>query len=288
MSGGGPLGGGALNICAASCVLSSVRASLSISPAFFAIVVTTLACAGSASAQDTSTALRDARAVSERIDREIGCLTQKHDELDRVVNQMRDAMRQQGAAGASAEAREHATLALRSLSQRAVRIERSIAECRTELSARARRPGPAEGVETRPAPHDPAAASVGQPGHSLRVIERDVVLQPNVGVQVGEQVDGTGRVAPEEVRAAVRGAASRFSRCYDQLVDRGALERGTIVITFRITASRRTRGARAHHGTLTDRRFVQCMTSAASRIRFSSAPQGGDAVYSYTLRFPGQ
>ncbi|MBW2461247.1 MAG: AgmX/PglI C-terminal domain-containing protein [Deltaproteobacteria bacterium] len=244
-----------------------------------------------ASAQDTAgaqAAISETRATTARVEHEIACLEGKHAALERVVRQMEEARQQLTAVHSSPDAREHARLAIVSLSHRAVRIERTVVECRTELSARARRPGPPEGTTHQPAPHDPAAHAVGQPNDPTRVIERDAVLQPNVGVVVGEQVDGTGRVAPEEVRAAIRGTAARYSRCYDRLVDRGALVQGTIITTFRVTRVGQTTNAQAHHGDLTDRNFVRCVAAATRRIRFSTPPAGGDAVYSYTLRFPGQ
>jgi len=269
-----------LNIWTDSGVLWAVRISL--------IIAVLLSCPTFTYAQDVDASIAEARAIADRIAREAACLSRKRAELHRIVQQMEDAKRQVDNARSTAEAREHGRLALQALTQRAVRIERSITECRTELSARARRPGPAQGVTVRQAPVHPTDHAVAQPNDHTRVVERDVVLQPNVGVIVGEQVDGTGRIAPEEVRSAIRNSASRFSRCYDQLVDRGALTRGNIVVTFRVTSAGRTTGARAHHGNITDTRFVRCMTSAARRIRVSSPPNGGDAVFSYTLRFPGQ
>jgi hypothetical protein len=237
--------------------------------------------------REAETALMETRTVVDRVAREAACLAQKEADLRRIVHQMEEAKRQIEDASSSAEARRDGRLALTALLQRAVRVERAILECRTELSARARRPGPPEGVTTRQAPLHPNEEAVEVQNAATRVVERDAVLQPNVGVVIGEQVDGTGTIAPEEVRAAVRGTASLFSRCYDQLVDRGALARGNIIVTFRVTGAGRTTAARAGHGSLTDRRFVSCMSAATRRIRVRSAPTGGDAVYSYTLRFPG-
>lgn len=233
-------------------------------------------------------AISEARATAARVEHEVACLEGKYTALERVVRQMEEAREQITAVHSSPEAREHARLAIQSLSQRAVRIERTILECRTELSARARRPGPVEGTVVQTVAPDPTAEAVARPNAHTRVIERDAVLQPNVGVVVGEQVDGTGHVPPEEVRSAIRGTAARFSRCYDQLVRHGALTRGTIMVTFRVTASGRASEVLAHHGDMTERRFVRCVAAAARRIRFSTPPSGGDAVYSYTLRFPGQ
>ncbi len=246
-----------------------------------------LLCPTSAYAQSDEATLSETQAIASRVAREVACLADKREELARIVQQMEEAQTQMRS-GRTAQAREHGRLALESLTQRAIRVEREIPACRTELSARARRPGPPEGVTTRTEQLSTSEAAVAERNDATRVIERDMVLQPNVAVVVGEQVDGTGRIAREDVRAAVRGAASRFSRCYDRLVDRGALTRGNIVVTFRVTSRGRTTRARAHHGTIRDRRFVRCMTSAARRIRFRTRPTGGDAVFSYTLRFPGR
>jgi hypothetical protein len=268
-----------LNILLPSGVLSAVR---------ILVVFALLICPTSAYAQQSDEAtLTETQQITSRVAREVACLAEKREELARIVHQMEEAQTQMRSASTQ-QAREHGRLALQSLTQRAIRVEREIPACRRELSARARRPGPPEGVTTRTEALDPNEAAVAQPNEATRVIERDAVLQPNVAVVVGQQVDGTGRVAPEEIRAAIRGAAARFSRCYDHLVDRGALTRGNIIVTFRVTSSGRTRAARAHHGTIDDRRFIRCMSSAARRIRVRSRPSGGDAVYSYTLRFPGR
>ncbi len=251
------------------------------------IALLLLLCPTSAYAQADEATLTETRGIETRVAREVACIAEKREELSRIVRQMEEAQAQMRS-GRTEQTREAGRLALESLTQRAVRVERTIPECRSELSARARRPGPPEGVTTRTAPLAPSEAAVAEPNEATRVIERNAVLQPNVAVVVGEQVDGTGQVAAEEVRAAVRGAAANFSRCYDHLVDRGALTRGQIIVTFRVTSSGRTIGARAHNGTIDDRRFVSCMSSAARRIRVRSRPNGGDAVYSYTLRFPGR
>jgi hypothetical protein len=253
----------------------------------FAALVLSFPTLAHAQDREVEAALAETRTVAERVAREASCLAGKEADLRRIVQQMEDATRQIESPASSADARRDGRLALTALSQRAIRVERAILECRTELSAHARRPGPPEGVTTGHAPLHPNDEAVALENDATRVVERDAVLQPNVGVVVGEQVDGTGTLQPEEVRAAVRDAASLFSRCYDQLVDRGALTRGNIIVTFRVTGSGQTTQARAGHGNLTDSRFVSCMSAAARRIRVSSAPHGGDAVYSYTLRFPG-
>jgi hypothetical protein len=199
---------------------------------------------------------------------------------------MREAQAQMARSQAGSRAHQDARDAIRSLSQRAVEIERAAIACRSEPSAAAASGAPVGGVITRREPLTGAAAAVAQPNPATRVVERDAVLQGNVKAIVGEQVDGEGTVDAQVVRAAVRGVASRMSRCYDRLVERGALARGTVILVFTIERSGRVTEIRTEQNRVGNPSFALCLRAAARHMRPSRGAEDGDATFSYTLQFP--
>ena len=242
-----------------------------------------------ASAQDgtdPAAAIAGTQAVADRLQREHECVRLKHAELVRTVQLMREAQAQMGRSASGSRAHSDARDAIRSLSQRAVGLEREAIECRTEPSAAARSGAPVGGVVVRHEPLSGSARAVAEANPATRVIERDAVLQGNVKALVGEQVDGSGTIDAQVARGAIRGVASRLSQCYDRMVDRGALTRGTIILVFTVQPTGRVTDIRTEQNRLGNHAFAQCLRTAARHMRPSRGASGGDATLSYTLQFP--
>lgn len=253
-----------------------------------ALLLTFSALTATASAQDPSPdqAIAQVSAVADRIAAELACVRARHADLIRTVDLMREAQAQMARSQSGSRAHQDARDAIRSLSQRAIEIERAAIACRSEPSAAAASGAPIGGVITRREPLTGSAAAVAQPNAATRVVERDAVLSPNVKAIVGEQVDGEGTVDAGVVRASVRGVASRLSRCYDRLVERGALARGTVILVFTIEPSGRVTEIRTEQNRLGNNAFAQCLRTAARHMHSSRGAAGGDATFSYTLQFP--
>jgi hypothetical protein len=118
------------------------------------------------------------------------------------------------------------------------------------------------------------------------VVEEDQRIHPSVTVVRGEQVDGMGRADAGAVARGVRAQAGEIARCYDRLVGRGALARGSIILTFTVAGDGRATRASTEQSTIRDRGFAQCVEAAGRRITLDRGATGGTATYSYTLRFP--
>lgn len=254
---------------------------------FYAFISAVLISPLSAAGQEISpeAAASYATATVTRVDQEIDCLRARRIEMERTLRLMEESRQQMGRGDAAA--RRDARAAIESLRQRMVRLERESLACRREPSAAARSDAPPEGVVYRDPPADPNADRVAQQNRGTRVVERDVLLFRSVHAVVGEQVDGRGRLDAQVIRAAVRRAASGFSQCYDRLVDHSTLVRGQIIVTFRVRPNGRVTNIRTDQGNMGGATFARCIRTAARRMRPASGPTGGDAEYSYTLRFPG-
>lgn len=235
---------------------------------------------------DPASAIAETQAVADRIEREWACIRNQHRQLVRTVALLREARVQMGRSPSGSRAHEDAKAAVRSLRQRALELERAALACRTEPSERARSESPPEGVSYVTAPVDPTARAVAERNPATRVIERDVLLHGSAKAVVGEQVDGAGRIDAAVIRSAVRGVGARLSRCYDRLVDRGALQRGTIILTFTVQPNGRVTGIRTERNTLGSDSFARCLRAAARGIRPSRGATGGEATIAYTLQFP--
>lgn len=257
--------------------------------AIFAVILG-LGVASGAAAQDVDPreAIRDTRAVSERLEREWDCIRDKQTALERVVRLMRESQAQMARTSAGTREHDDARAAIRSLRQRAVLLERQALECRTEPSEEAASGRPVQGVVVREAPRSASERAVAQRNPATRVFERDTVLQSNVKAVVGEQVDGRGTIDGSVVRAAIRGVTSNLSRCYGRMVDRGALSRGTIILAFTVHENGRVTGVRTEQNSFDNTTFARCVRAAGRRIRPSSGSEGGEATVSYTLQFPAR
>ncbi len=244
--------------------------------------------AASVAAQDAPEAIAATQAVADRLEREWACVRDKQRELVRTVELMREARAQMARSPSGSRAHADALAAIESLRQRAVRLEREAIACRTEPSAAARADAPPEGVVVRTEQPSAAERAVAERNPATRVIERDVLLAGSVHAVVGEQVDGRGTVDAQAVRRAIRAAAPRISRCYDRMVDRGALQRGTIILAFDVEPGGRVTAIRTEQNSFRNQAFAQCVRGAARGLRVAGGASGGDATISYTLRLPAE
>lgn len=209
-----------------------------------------------------------------------GCLDAHHNEMQRIMRLLVAAERQRDTAGDPA-ARRDAEAAIEALMIRVQTVQRGASEC---INVRVPGPGP-DHVIVRPPPPDPAADAVAGTGGSIVAVERDAVLSQYIVVVIGQQVDGRGTIDDAEVRSAVRRAASGFERCYEQYLDRGSMEPTTLDLVFTLRGSGPARNVTIENSHFEDPNFERCVRSAGGQIRSSAAPRGGDAQFSYRLRF---
>jgi len=227
----------------------------------------------------TSSAFAQTHAeVHARASNEIRCLERVATDLQRSIRLLREAQDQLHAS--SQAARDDAARAVESLESRIDDLADAIKTCMPQAS----------GAEQQVIVVDPvgADARVGMENAATDEVERDAQLAPYVKVVVGQRVDGHGSVSGAAVRAGVRTIASRLERCYGSLVERGALERGELHLVFTVTTSGRVTRVGVENPSIGERRFHRCVQSAGRAIRIRGSANGGDATYSYTLRFgPG-
>ena len=242
-----------------------------------AIFISSLVPGAYARAQEMTPAQRAAAVARAR---EIaGCVDRNHNELQRVMRLIVAAERQRDTAG-DAAARRDAEAAIEALIVRVVRVQRGTRECLGETL-----PETGVTVVERAPPPDPAADSVAGTEGSLHLVERDAALAEYIHVVVGQQVDGSGRMAPHEVRSAVRRATGRLVRCYERYLDRGSMEPRNLDLVFTLSGSGRSRAVTVERSDFEQPSFERCVRAAGGSIRARRGPSGGSATYSYRLRF---
>lgn len=137
-----------------------------------------------------------------------------------------------------------------------------------------------DGVSIETAPADPAHESLSGESGTVHEIEVATRLGRNVLVVRGERVDGSGSAPDESVRAALRGAGARLSRCYEQS---GAGRAGELHVSFTAGDGGRISSAAVEHAGGFDAPLRQCVERS---LRESTvAGQRGRSVYAYVLRF---
>lgn len=220
----------------------------------------------------------DVDAVRARAKTELRCLRAAHARLGKTLELLDDFYAQMRRASSANIARDAA--------QAIVSLEKRIRELTTDLDT-CMRGAPKEGPRVRhvePAP-DPAADAVAKPNPATDVVERDRSLGPYVRILVGEKVDGTGRVPERSVRNGVTRIARPMQACYERLVERGALEKGKVVLVFTVTPKGRVRKTRVERSTLGGRTLSRCIEQRVRRVLRVDAPAvGGEATYSYTFQ----
>jgi hypothetical protein len=214
------------------------------------------------------------------------CLEEVQSKLQRVLRLLGESEQQIDAATSRAVRRD-AARAVEALEAKLQDLVTDASACLKASDGRAgarSAAGNADVVYVDPAP-DPAAEAVSEPGSATEVIDRDRALSTNVRVVRGELVDGHGEVSASAVRSAVDSIGHHLERCYAGLVEHGALARGTAILVFRITSSGRVRGVRTEQVRIGDAGFERCLRRAGRQLRIEAAARGGEAVYSYTLKF---
>jgi hypothetical protein len=139
-------------------------------------------------------------------------------------------------------------------------------------------------IEQAPPP-DPAADSVAGSDGSIQTIESDSELTSQVHVTRAQQVDGQGRLDPAVVRSAVHSIGSRLDQCYERYHERGSSQARSLDLVFGLRGSGPAHAVSVERSAFSDAGFEGCVRSAGQHIRASRQPTGGEAIYSYTLRF---
>lgn len=233
--------------------------------------------AGPAAAQELTAAERASALSSVRSFAD--CLERQHAEMARIQRLIGESEAQRDRS--TGRVREDAEAALEALIARAAAAQRSTGEC----VRAAQIPSPGTRVIERAPPPDRAADSVAQQGGTVHTIEEDAELTGNIRVVRGEQVDGQGQLDAAVVRAAVRGVSSRLERCYEQYLERGSLQAQQLNLVFTVRGAGRASRVTVERSGFSDARFERCVRSAGAQLRVSRGPSGGEAIYSYTLRF---
>jgi hypothetical protein len=277
---------------------------------FVAAAFTTSSALAQQAATDAADAAARTTQAMERIDREIACLRAQRERLARLQTLIAEADAQSRTSAHGAREREEGAAAIASLRAQAADAERAAKLCLEPGAAFATGETmqvadpvvarPLEPVAARLArlngTADAHAAHLGTTSPALaqdtaRLVERDIPLAGEVRVVRGVHTGGAGTLEHGVVRAAVRAIGPRLAACYERMVERGALREGTLALVFDVTGGGRpTRVSvtRTDHGDyLDDVTLGQCVRQAGDALRFSQAPRGGTATFTYTLRFGG-
>ena len=206
--------------------------------------------------------------------RTIDCLERVNHDLENTMRLLRDASQQ--TRSTSANARRDAAHMVTSLQQRVADLSRALKDCVPEDAH----------LTPRTIVQEPTGNEASVREHNdIPSVEQDARLADNVHAIIGQRVDGTGHLDDAHVRRGIRSAAGRMERCYEQLVNRGALQTGQLNLVFSITPRGSVRGVRVERSSIDNRRFNRCVQAAGQRIRPGTGATGGDVRYSYTLRF---
>jgi hypothetical protein len=219
----------------------------------------------------------DEGAVQARLPRQLQCLEAAQERTTATVRLLREALVQMRSAKGPQVRRDAARAAV-SLEGRLRELAADMAQC-VPADAEAR---PVAYVE---ASADPTADAVAQENPATHVVERDRKLGPYLRVELGEQVDGTGRLAPGVVRDGVTRLASPLHGCYERLARDGLLPQGKLVILFTVTPRGDVQRVRVEEDTVGGPAFARCVTHQARRaLRVAGRPTGGAATFSYSFR----
>lgn len=208
------------------------------------------------------------------------CVQRSHDDLQRILMLVQDSERQRERAR-DAAARRDAELAIEALIARAAEVQNRARTCIASSTI----PSPVVEVIERDPPPDPHADAVAESGGTVRTVETNAELAANVRVVRGEQVDGHGRVDASDVRAAVRAVAPQLERCYEAYLDRGDLTARELDLVFTFRHAGPATDVDVERSGFSDRPLEQCVRQAGRALRISRPPSGGEAVFSYRLRF---
>ncbi|MGE0784141.1 MAG: hypothetical protein AB7S26_00535 [Sandaracinaceae bacterium] len=231
------------------------------------------AAAQELSATERGRAVSRVIAMSECVDRQRAALAQ-------IVSLMHQAETQRDR-GTDARVREDAERAIEALILRASDIQREGRACFDGEAL----PTPGTRVIERGPPPDANADSIAESGGTVRRVEGEASLGSSLRVVRAEQVDGQGRVDASVIQRGVRGVSHELERCYASYLDRGSIEARNLDLVFTLRGPGSPRDVTVERSGFHDATFERCITGAGQRMRFSGGPHGGEAIFSYTLRF---
>lgn len=231
-----------------------------------------------ASAQTLTASQRDSALA--RVRSLATCMEESSRELSRILTLIRESEEQRDRARDPAVRRD-AERAIEALIARAATVQASARAC----TSGERLPSPVTEVIERDPPPDPHADAVAERGGTVRSVEQDTDLVENVRVVRAEQVDGEGRLDAALIRAAVRGVASQLQRCYESYLDRGELTPRELDLVFTFRRAGPASDVGVERSGFHDARLESCVRQAGRALRVSRAPSGGEAMFSYRLRF---
>ena len=234
------------------------------------------ACLAFATVSTAAAQPRDVQEAQRRAAEELRCLDRVVRQLSETVDLLRDAEAQLEAE--SAELREHAAQAVEALEDRLDTLSDALKACLPQTSR-------APAVRTIVRERTGTEASVGEVNDATVVVDRSRRLAPGVRVELGERVDGTGRLPAPALRQAFDGIGDRLGACYESYLERGALEQGRVILGFTVDARGSTTRVRTEGATFGDQRFERCVAAAGRTLRVGRAPSGGAVGYAYTLTF---
>lgn len=85
----------------------------------------------------------------------------------------------------------------------------------------------------------------------------------------------------------LQGVKRRVQRCYEREVTRDPTLEGRVDVELEVHPAGNT-SARITNDGVGSRRLGECITDAASGIRFAEGPQGGSVLYSFPFLFAPQ
>lgn len=218
----------------------------------------------------------DVPEARQRAAEELRCLDRVLRQLSETVELLRDAEAQLEAE--TVELREHAAQAVEALEDRLSTLADALKACVPQASR-------APVVRTIVRERTGTEAAVGEVNDATVVVDRSRRLAPSVRLELGERVDGTGRVPAPTLRRAMDGIGERMSACYASFLERGALERGRLILEFTVDPRGAATRVRTEGATVGDARFERCVAAAGRALRLGQAPAGGAVGYAYTLSF---
>lgn len=206
------------------------------------------------------------------------CVQREGLALQRIVSLI-DASQSQRDQATDPALRRDAERAIETLLERAAEVQRSLARCVGSAPS-----GPAPSVVPQDPSADPAAEAMAEAVGSLQTVEADAVLARAVRVVRAEQVDGSGRMPLADVRAAVRSIGAQLQRCQESHLPRGARE---LDLVFTVRSAGRVSEVEVERTGAGDAALERCVRQAGRSLAVSRGASGGEAVFSYRLRFGG-
>lgn len=229
--------------------------------------------ASHASAQPMSAAQRNSALSQVRT--MANCVSRHNNDLQRVLRQIGQFERQRTQAHDTA-ARRDAEQAIDALIGQAADIQTAARQC---VGGQALPRTMAHQAE------DPGDSAVQGDQGTVRVIEQNVGLTRRVRIVRAEQVDGHGQVSDSAVRSGVRSIGTRLERCYERYLNRGSLHSNSLHLVFRVMSNGRVSGVLVEQSSFHNASMDTCVRRAGGAMRLREGARGGDATFSYHLRF---